>query len=161
MVSASRAIAAWPFQKIRSPRCRFVRFRGQRPAKAVLLHVAVARAAIPRHSAELHEARAIDAEASLAAPEIGRADEAFGNRDEIGSRVVEPARCGFGRYQPSRVTAKVSSSRNTVTIAPIEQRLDRRQFDRGPGKAKVLIAVTLWVGSAAGFPSAKSGSQPT
>jgi hypothetical protein len=31
----------------------------------------------------------------------------------------------------------------------------------GPGKAKVLIAVTLCVGAACGFASDESGSQPT
>ena len=38
---------------------------------------------------DLHEARAIEAEAGLAAPQIRRADEALGDRDEIGFELVE------------------------------------------------------------------------
>ena len=105
---------------------------------AVLLHVAVARAAdaggVQR---DLHQAGAIDAEAALAAPEIGRADEAFGDRDEIGFAMASiAARCGCGRYQPSRVTAKAPSSRATVELRSHHQRLDRRQLDRGAGKGE-------------------------
>ena len=40
-------------------------------------------------SADLHQAGAVEAEAGLAAPQIGRAEEALGDRDEIGGDVVE------------------------------------------------------------------------
>src|SRR6476660_6955212 len=66
--------------------------RVKRPPEAILLHVAVARAAgaggVQRN---LDEAGAIDAERALAAPEIGRADKAFGDRDEILFHRIEAA----------------------------------------------------------------------
>src|ERR1700730_2783684 len=62
-----------------------VRFRCVQCApETVLLHVAVARAAGARGvQCDLDEAGAVDATTALAAPQIGRADEAFGDRDEI------------------------------------------------------------------------------
>ena len=73
---------------------QFLRFRRvQRPAEAVLLHVAVARAAgaggIQR---DLDQAGAIDSKAALAAPQIGRADKTFGHRDEIVLILVDACR---------------------------------------------------------------------
>src|SRR5579863_970356 len=64
--------------------------RIQRAAEAVLLHVAVARAAgAGGIQGDLHQPGAIDAEAALAAPQIGRAGELFGDRDEIALIAVE------------------------------------------------------------------------
>ena len=62
-----------------------------------------------------------------------------------------PPTCCRGRYQPSRVTAKAPSSRITVTIAPITSVSAGGSLIEGPGKANVLIAVTLCVGSPAGL----------
>ncbi len=54
------------------------------------LHVAVARAGdAAGRERDLHQARAIDAEAGLAAPQIRHADEALGNGDEIRCGGVE------------------------------------------------------------------------
>ena len=103
----------------------------QRSAEAVLLHVAVARAAgaggVQRH---LDEAGAIDAEAALAAPEIGRAGKSFGDRHEIILHDVEaadmplrkvPALAGYGER------AVFADDRHPCAD---RQRLDRRQLDR-------------------------------
>ena len=136
MVSASRTIATWPFQKIRSPRCRcLVSAALERPAEAVLLHVAVARAAgaggVERN---LHEAGAIDAKAALAAPQIGRADEVFGDRDEITLDSIDAA------DMPARQVPAFAGDRESAVLArhahpcSDRQRIDRRQFDRRPGK---------------------------
>jgi hypothetical protein len=49
------------------------------------LHVAVARAGdAAGRQGHLHEAGAIEAQAGLAAPQIGRADKALGDGNEIG-----------------------------------------------------------------------------
>src|SRR5471032_2143381 len=66
--------------------------RVQSPAETALLHVAVARAAgASRGQRYLHQARAIDAEAALATPQVGCADKPFGHRDEIVLEIVDTA----------------------------------------------------------------------
>ena len=83
MLLRPRAMATWPFQKIRSPLCRPARLVGL-PERA-LLHVAVARAFdAARCQRDLHETRAVEPQARLAAPEIGHAEKSLGHRDEIG-----------------------------------------------------------------------------
>ena len=53
------------------------------------LHIAVTRAEMTgRHHRDLHQARTVHAEAGLAAPQIGRADEALGDADEIAGAVI-------------------------------------------------------------------------
>src|SRR6266849_1182592 len=66
--------------------------RRQHPAETVLLHVAVTRTAgacgVQRY---LDQAGTIDAKTALAAPQIGRAGEALGDRDEIARVTVDGA----------------------------------------------------------------------
>src|SRR5262249_38882785 len=82
---------AFPEDQVATP--EMLRFRdAERAAEPVALHVAVARAAgAGRRQRYLYQARAVDAEGALAAPEIGCADEAFGHRDEIGRLGIEGA----------------------------------------------------------------------
>ena len=90
--SASRMMPTWPGQKTRSPRLSAGRppLERQRLADRLRLHVAVARcgdaAGRERH---LHEARAVEAEARLAAPEIGHAEKPLGDRDPVRLERVE------------------------------------------------------------------------
>src|ERR1700694_4818131 len=66
--------------------------RIQCSAKTILLHVAVARAAGARGVQRyLYEPGTIDPKTALAAPQIRRADEAFGHRDEIRFMAVDAA----------------------------------------------------------------------
>ncbi len=91
-MTPSAITPTWPFQKMRSPRSRPSMRLGDRNAAAEFgcLHVAVARALdAGREERRLDEARAVDADAVASAPEIGRADEAFGDIDEIALEVVE------------------------------------------------------------------------
>jgi len=65
----------------------------QRPAKAILLHVAVARAAGARGiQRDLDEAGTIDPKTAFAAPQIGRAGELLGYRDEVRHMTIDKAR---------------------------------------------------------------------
>ena len=142
---------------------QFFRFRCiQRTAEAILLHVAVAWAAgaggIQR---DLDQTGAIDAEAALAAPQIGRADEPLGHGDEIVFVVVDAADMRQRQILAFTVTANAPSSRATVSVVPISSVSTGGSLIDGPGNAKVRIAVILWVGDADGFDSARSGSQPT
>src|SRR5665213_27036 len=62
------------------------------PAETVLLHVAVARAAGARGvQCDLHKTRTIDSKTALAAPQIRRPDEAFGDLDKILLEEIEVA----------------------------------------------------------------------
>ena len=66
-----------------------------------LLHVAVARAGVTgRLHGDLNEARAVDPEARLAAPNVGDAGEAFGDGDEVGgvARALDDV---AGRHMPA------------------------------------------------------------
>ena len=88
MLLRPRAMATWPFQKMRSPRLQAGKVG--RLAERLLLHVAVARAwDAAGGQRDLHQTRAVEAHAGLAAPEIGRADEPLRHRDEIGFLGVE------------------------------------------------------------------------
>ena len=84
---------------------------------------------------DLHQAGAVDAEARLAAPQIRHADEALGDRDEIGLVGVErremPCRhVAAGRSDGEAVLARAPPRR----LRAERQRLDRRQLDRRAGK---------------------------
>ena len=136
MLSASRAIATWPFQKIRSPRCSFFDSAASRVRpRPSLLHVAVARAAgaggVQRY---LDQAGAIDAKTALAAPQIGRAGKALGDRDEILRHGVDAA-----EMRPRQIPALARDGEGAVFARHRQrcahhQRIDRRQFDRGAGE---------------------------
>src|SRR4029078_1202610 len=55
----------------------------ERPSMLRCLHIGVARAGDPRRFAgDLHEPRAVDAEAGATAPEVGRADEGEAHVEE-------------------------------------------------------------------------------
>ena len=76
-----------------------------RHAEHLLLQVGVARrASAGRHQRQLHQRRAIEAEARAAAPEIGRLDETLGDSDEIGlgRRVDRPDMGGDDAPPPAR-----------------------------------------------------------
>ena len=111
--------------------------RVQHPAEAVVLHVAVARAAgaggVQRY---LHQAGAIDAKTALAAPQIGRADKTLGDRDEILRHRIDAA-----DMLPRQIPAFARHGEGAVFAhhrqrCPHHQRIDRRQFDRRTGKGK-------------------------
>src|SRR5262249_59941150 len=78
------------------------------PAQPALLHVAVARARnAARGERNLHEAGTVDAEAGLAAPQVGRAEKALGDRHEVALVRVERGQvlrrneaAGFGDGEP-------------------------------------------------------------
>ena len=99
---------------------------------------------------------------ALAAPEIGRADEAFGDRDEILFHRVEAADMpsrqipALARYGERAVFAG-----DRHALAPIDSVSTGGSLIDGPGNANVRNAVTLCVGAAAGLASAASGIQPT
>ena len=101
------------------------------------MHVAVARAAgAGRVQRDLDQAGTIDSKTALAAPQIGRADEALGHRDEIIGKAVDAAEMlprqipALARHGESAVFARHRDHR------PHDQRLDRGQFDRGTGKGE-------------------------
>src|SRR5262249_3291982 len=102
-------------------------------AERVLLHGAVARAGnAARAERDLQEARAVEAERRLAAPQIGRAQEALGDRDEIAFFAVD------GNEMACRNVAAGGGDREHVLAAcdgePASERepLERRQLDRRP-----------------------------
>src|SRR5262245_20958056 len=109
--------------------------RRERAAERLLLHVTVARAGNPasiqRH---LHEPGAIEAERGLPAPQIWRANETLGDRDEIVFRLLERSK------MPCRHVAARSRDRKRRLDAhdgkprSERQRLEWRQLDRGAGK---------------------------
>ena len=120
-------------------RTRDRRAAGRRVATAAeraLLHVAVARAAdAAGRQRDLDEARAIEAEARLAAPEIGHAEKPLGDRDEVGSRRAIGARWRAGtkpplgdarsasvRRAPPRLRAERQASRGGSLIGARETR---------------------------------------
>ena len=138
MVLASRTIATCPFQKIRSPRCNFFISAGlsARPSPSCCMSLSRGQPVPAAFSADLHQAGAIDAEAALAAPEIGRADETFGDRDEIVLDGVETAN------MPARQIPAFAGHRERAVFAHDRyprfhrQRVDRRQFDRRARKCE-------------------------
>src|ERR1700682_4455104 len=125
---------ALPEQQIAAP--QFLRFRRiQCPAEAVLLHVAVARAAdtcgVQRN---LHQPGTVDAETALAAPQIWRAGELFGHRDEIVRMAVD----GLDMLA-LQIPAVARHGENAVFTrhryrCPHHESIDRRQLDRGTRK---------------------------
>src|SRR6266850_2752255 len=125
---------AFPEHQIAAP--QFLRFRRiQCPAKAVLLHVAVARAAYACGvQRDLHQPGAVDAKTALAAPQIWRAGELFGHRDEIVHVAVDAA-----DMLARQIPAAASHGENAIVAdhrdgRPHDKRIDRQQFDRGPRK---------------------------
>src|SRR5690242_5853899 len=111
--------------------------RTQPPPEAILLHVAVARAAgaggVQRY---LDDAGAIDAERALATPEIGRADEAFGDRDEILFHRVEAADMPLWQIPAFACYGERAVFTGNRHARAHRQRLDRWQLDRRSRKRK-------------------------
>ena len=154
MVSASRAIATWPFQNNQI---------------AALQSAAIPPAPIPgRGRPAACRCRAGSrCRRRSARPGPGRNNRSRGCSCRPTDRACRqtarpprrnrrawssmPPRCCRGRYQPSRVTAKAPSSRSTVSTVPITSVSTGGSLIEGPGKAKVLTAVTLCVGAGAGF----------
>ena len=98
-----------PGQNTRSPRSSPSKFAADRyvAAELGLLHVAVARAVEARHlHGHLHQARAVEAQAGLAAPQVGRADETLGDGDEVGRMPRSSAMWRIGTKLPSASLAK-------------------------------------------------------
>ena len=134
-LSASRAMATWPFQNMRSPRRISVSATGLPSDK--LLHVAVARAGNARRlQRDLHEAGTIEPERGLAAPQIGRIEKHLGDGDEIACARLDrrevdcrdvPARRGDGKAFVLPRNAKLRAHR---------QRRQRRPFDVRRREAK-------------------------
>src|SRR5215813_11731107 len=100
-------------------------------AERLLLHGAVARAGnSARAERDLQEARTVEAERRLAAPQIGRSQEALGDRDEIAFMAVD------GNEMARRYVAAGGRDRERVLAAcdgaPASERepLERRQLDR-------------------------------
>ena len=130
-------MATWPFQKIRSPRLERRRIGGRRRSQRRFLHVAVARACdAAGGQRDLDEPRAIETERGLAAPQIGRAEKALGDRDEVRFVLVERRKVrgrhvGAGwRHRHAILDARDGEARAE------RQRFERRQFDRRTGKHK-------------------------
>ena len=112
---------------------------------------------------DLHQRRAVEAEAGLAAPQIGHAEEALGDRDEIASRGVSSG----ARWRAGTIAAGGGDRERLLDARDGEpraerQRLDRRKLDRGPGKHQRAQRRDL-VGRRRRrrARSASAGSQPT
>ena len=81
---AHDADMAAPEYDIAAPQAGKVRIEDERRADCFFLQIGIARRRDPgRVERNLHEARAIDAEARFAAPEIGRVQKPLGHRDEV------------------------------------------------------------------------------
>ena len=81
---AHDADMAAPEYDIAAPQAGKVRIETERRADRFFLQIGIARHGHPgRVERNLHEPRAIDAEARLAAPEIGRVQKPLGHRDEV------------------------------------------------------------------------------
>jgi len=81
---AHDADMAVPEYDIAPPQAGKVRIEGERRADRFFLQIGIARCGDPgRVERNLHEARAIYAEACFAAPEIGRVQKPLGHRDEV------------------------------------------------------------------------------
>ena len=118
----SRTIATWPFQNTRSPR-RSVASIAIAVPSALLLHVAVARAGDAAGAErDLHQAGAVDAVAGLAAPQIGRAEEALRHRDEILLDMIERRQVArrqiAGRRDREAVLLRATPRRGCRAAAP-------------------------------------------
>ena len=73
-----------PKHEVAAPQAGKVRVDGDWQSQRVFLQIGVARRSHPgRVERNLHEAGAIDAEARLAAPEIGRMQKPLGHGDEV------------------------------------------------------------------------------
>ena len=84
---------------------------------------------------DLHQPRAIDAEAALAAPQIGRADESFGHRDEIASYASMRADM-LRRQIPALARDRERPCLARTVIRAPSPAPRRRQFDRRAGKGE-------------------------
>src|SRR5262249_1156937 len=103
----------------------------ERLAERLLLHGAVARAGnTARGKRDLEEARTVETERRLAAPQIGRSQEALGDRDEVALPLVD------GNEVARRHVAAGGGDRERRLDAcdgePASERepLERRQLDR-------------------------------
>ncbi len=81
---AHDADMAAPEYDIAAPQAGKVRIEGERRADCFFLQIGITRHGHPGGvERNLHETRAIDAEARFAAPEIGRVQKTLGHRDEV------------------------------------------------------------------------------
>ena len=107
-----------------------------RLAERALLHVAVARAfdAAGRQR-DLHQPRAVEAEARLAAPEIGHADEtARPPRRNPARHCASGTRCRFGTIAAGRRDGEAVLLPRHGDLRAERQRVHRRQLDRRAGE---------------------------
>ncbi len=130
-------MATWPFQNTRSPRSRSAASAlvAMRRSERRLLHVAVARAGdAAGGERNLHETRTVEPERGLAAPQIGHAEKALGDRDEIAFVIAERREmCRRHIGAARRHRHAIGDARDSKRCAE-RQRLDGRQFDRRAGK---------------------------
>ena len=134
-VQQRRAIAhdrdmALPEDQIAAARCSIV----DRRAERLLLHVAVARAGDAAGlQRDLHQAGAVDAVVGLAAPEIGRAEETFRDRDEVLLDMIERREVARRQIAGQRDRETILLARHRDAAAE-RRRSGRRQLDRRSGK---------------------------
>ena len=122
--ASSRTIAdmALPEHQVAAPQVGMPGIPATAVPSACFLHVAVARAGdAAGRQRQLHQAGAVEAEAGLAAPQIGRADEALGDGDEIGGDVVD------GREMLRRHVAAAGRHRETRLVADDGETRPERQ----------------------------------
>ena len=92
---------------------------------------------------DLDEARAIETERGLAAPQIRHAEKALRHGDEIRLAEIERRKMRHRHMAPERVTAKRSSTRAIASRAPSGSASSGGSLIDGPGKANVRSAITL------------------
>src|SRR5262245_19728336 len=126
---------AAPEYQVTAPKLGRVEWRRERLAQRRLLHVAVARAG---HAAggerDLEEARAVEAETGLAAPQVGHSQEAFGNRDEIALGAVERGEVARGHVAARRGDREWLLDASHREPAPEREGLERRKLGRRTGE---------------------------
>ena len=154
MLLRPRAMATWPFQKIRSPCCRAGEAYGL--AERGLLHVAVARASARRkRSAPPGRAPSSRARGWSCRPR-GRACRESARRPRRNPAPPRQSAQDAARHdsRPIAVTAKLASSRATAILAPSGSASVGGSLIDGPGNTSVRSAATLWVGARSAAPAA-------
>ncbi len=156
MVLAHRA--RWrrgPSRKIRSPRLQLLHLGGVKRAAQSASCMSLSRGQpVPAAVSDTcTRPGAIDAEAALAAPQIGRAHEALGDGNEILSPWRRGgATCRAGRYKPSLRHGKRRRLRDDRHASrPAAASPTGGSLIDGPGNANVRSAVTLCVGVGRGL----------
>ena len=134
-VLASRAIATWPFQNTRSPRCRSAGEAGL-PSDNSCMSLSRGQATPAACSATCTSPEQSSPSDGLAAPQIGRAQEGFRHRDEI-------RRLGPDRRQMHLRNMPAGGGDGETLVLPRDgdrcahrQRGQRRPLDVGRRKAE-------------------------